>query len=262
MADRSDAIERAVAELSKQLERSVSRGIDQALRQLEGAEQLEQIAILNQLPDALVEAGLQDVSERLEELFADELSAIRTDFAQRLKSEVVFSGIDATLIETLLEGVESSVFQTVRDLGLDVQSELVRQVITGQRLNLDPFVDVVPPRVFRNLATELETATSSFSRAVTARKADELGFDLFVYLGVNDKVTRPFCDFLLGDSAKLPARAYIPIQRQSNVYTREEIQQMRNGQGLDVLTFCGGWNCRHQWRPITKEDADRRGFPS
>jgi hypothetical protein len=35
---------------------------------------------------------------------------------------------------------------------------------------------------------------------------------------------------------------------------------MDNGQGLDVLTSGGGYNCRHEFRPITLEFAKSLGY--
>jgi len=255
-------LEEASKRLAELIEKNVSRAIQRIVTEIDTAEALEQANVLNNLPDALVEANLEDVAQRLEELFAEELEAIRTEFRTRLNSDVTYSDVDATLITGLLDSYEQATFATIREVGIDLQAELTRQVITGQTINIDDFYDTLSARTFRNLATEIETATSAMSRAVTARKADEAGLTYYRYFGPNDSVTRPFCDYVLGDIAKLPKRVQVPVQRDSRVYTRDEIDQMSNGQGLDVLTYCGGWNCRHQWRPITEEEAKRLGYPS
>lgn len=255
-------LEEASKRLAELIEKNVSRAIQRIVTEIDTAEALEQANVLNNLPDALVEANLEDVAQRLEELFAEELEAIRTEFRTRLNSDVTYSDVDATLITGLLDSYEQATFATIREVGIDLQAELTRQVITGQTINIDDFYDTLSARTFRNLATEIETATSAMSRAVTARKADEAGLTYYRYFGPNDGVTRPFCDYVLGDVAKLPKRVEVPVQRDSRVYTRDEIDRMSNGQGLDVLTYCGGWNCRHQWRPITEEEAKRLGYPS
>ncbi len=56
----------------------------------------------------------------------------------------------------------------------------------------------------------------------------------YVYLGPDDKFTRPFCDELLDRTAK-------------KAMTREEIAKLDNGQLPDVMVTCGGFNCRHSW---------------
>ena len=255
-------LEEASKRLAELIEKNVSGAIQRIVTEIDTAEALEQANVLNNLPDALVEANLEDVAQRLEELFAEELEAIRTEFRTRLNTDVTYSDVDATLITGLLDSYEQATFATIREVGIDLQAELTRQVITGQTINIDDFYDTLSARTFRNLATEIETATSAMSRAVTARKADQAGLTYYRYFGPKDNVTRPFCEYVLGDVAKLPKRVEVPVQRASRVYTRDEIDQMSNGQGLDVLTYCGGWNCRHQWRPITEEEAKRLGYPS
>jgi len=255
-------LEEASKRLAELIEKNVSGAIQRIVTEIDTAEALEQANVLNNLPDALVEANLEDVAQRLEELFAEELEAIRTEFRTRLNTDVTYSDVDATLITGLLDSYEQATFATIREVGIDLQAELTRQVITGQTINIDDFYDTLSARTFRNLATEIETATSAMSRAVTARKADQAGLTYYRYFGPKDNVTRPFCEYVLGDVAKLPKRVEVPVQRDSRVYTRDEIDQMSNGQGLDVLTYCGGWNCRHQWRPITEEEAKRLGYPS
>ena len=255
-------LEEASKRLAELIEKNVSGAIQRIVTEIDTAEALEQANVLNNLPDALVEANLEDVAQRLEELFAEELEAIRTEFRTRLNTDVTYSDVDATLITGLLDSYEQATFATIRQVGIDLQAELTRQVITGQTINIDDFYDTLSARTFRNLATEIETATSAMSRAVTARKADQAGLTYYRYFGPKDNVTRPFCEYVLGDVAKLPKRVEVPVQRDSRVYTRDEIDQMSNGQGLDVLTYCGGWNCRHQWRPITEEEAKRLGYPS
>jgi len=42
-----------------------------------------------------------------------------------------------------------------------------------------------------------------------------------------------------------------------NIYHIDEIEKLDNGQGLDVMTYCGGYNCRHMWLPATKEEYDK-----
>lgn len=59
-----------------------------------------------------------------------------------------------------------------------------------------------------------------------------------MYVGPLDDATRPFCEEIL-NSKDLP------------IYTVEEIQSMDNGQLGDVFTSCGGYNCRHEWVPIS-----------
>ena len=58
----------------------------------------------------------------------------------------------------------------------------------------------------------------------------EAGLQRGLYFGDIRNNTRPFCRALVGQ-----------------VFSVEQIEQMSNGQGLEVKTFCGGWNCIHSW---------------
>lgn len=92
--------------------------------------------------------------------------------------------------------------------------------------------------------TIADTAMVVFYRALAGRGYDKIeatGSALrFGYYGPQDKLTRPFCERV----GKMTAAGSL---------TREQIAALDNGQGTDVFTHGGGFNCRHQW--IVVEDA-------
>ena len=261
MPDRTEELEAKVAKLTRALEKQIARSINDTLQRLEEATGtgIERAEALRTLPRALDQAGLSDVRLQLEEIFADELREIRRELSKVAKTEVRYTTVDAELVEQLLDSYVEGVFVTLEGLNVDIQSELTRQVLIGDRPNLDDILENATPRQVRNINTELNTATLAFSRSMTVRKADELGLTHAQYTGPNDKVTRPFCDHLLGDSRL--EFASIPSRR-SGVYTLAEVQRMDNGQGLDVRQFAGGWNCRHRWSFITETRAKELGYPN
>ena len=67
----------------------------------------------------------------------------------------------------------------------------------------------------------------------------------YVYDGPDDKLTRPFCQELKRQMAK------------GKVWTRAEIDAMKNGQLADCFTTGGGYNCRHQWRLALDEELPK-----
>lgn len=83
--------------------------------------------------------------------------------------------------------------------------------------------------------TYARTAHFAASREMKAQQADDLGVENFLYVGPNDSKTRSFCS-----------------ERVGKVFTRKQIEAMDNGQGLSVRTYGGGWNCRHDWVPVTE----------
>jgi len=159
---------------------------------------------------------------------------------------VTFADVDLDIVETLVTFDVDRVTSNVRKYVDDVRSTLMRAVIGGDKPNFTALRDTIGERMVSNLETEINTALMAFNRTVTTSKAQSLGFDLFIYLGPEDDITRPFCEDLL--------------QEDPAIYTIEEIQDMDNGQGLPVLQYGGGYNCRHQWRPISTEQAAEQGY--
>ena len=82
--------------------------------------------------------------------------------------------------------------------------------------------------------TEVKTRISTFGRTITAKIADEVGLEHYLYTGPKDGLTRPFCKALI-----------------NKVVDEKQMRKLRNGQGLSVKTSCGGYNCRHSWSPVT-----------
>jgi hypothetical protein len=80
-------------------------------------------------------------------------------------------------------------------------------------------------------ATEAETAIAALDTANTINQAIEAGCKYFRYDGPTG-TQRPFCKNHVG-----------------NVYHIADIRNMINGQGLSVLYYRGGFNCRHRWVP-------------
>jgi len=82
-----------------------------------------------------------------------------------------------------------------------------------------------------NATTLANTAISKYSNGYMHEVCDQAGIEKFLYDGMPAR--RPFCQQHLGQ-----------------VYTRAEIEEMNNGQGLDVMTSLGGYNCVHFWTPV------------
>lgn len=90
--------------------------------------------------------------------------------------------------------------------------------------------------------TIANTGLQAADAAVSGEIALSLGVDKFFYFGSLDKVTRPFCRALL--------TGYNPntMRRHPNIWTRQEISYLKNGQIPDVFLHRGGYNCRHRDR--------------
>jgi hypothetical protein len=84
----------------------------------------------------------------------------------------------------------------------------------------------------QHIGTVENTISLGLNRAGALKNATDAGIKQYKYIGPSLNI-RPFCAIHLG-----------------RTYTLDEIKAMSNGQGLPVLYYCGGYNCRHTWMPI------------
>ena len=171
---------------------------------------------------------------------------------------------DLAIVETLIEFDIDRVTQTIAQNVADARVIVARQVLLRDPVDVSEFEDATNDTVRRHIETELATSAQGFSNAVKVKQAVDLGLEHFRYAGPDiDKVTRPFCKHLQGQpQSGFDSKVVVPDARTSRVYTLDEIRQMRNGQGLDVFSFTGGFNCRHSWNGISEERARELGFPN
>jgi hypothetical protein len=117
-----------------------------------------------------------------------------------------------------------------------IQTQAVTQV----------FEDVILPdtqsairSALTSLALEvpIEIVTSELEERLKRSEGRQLTEvnDHYLYTGPLDGLTRPFCKALIG-----------------KVVTSEQMRKLNNGQGLNVMTSCGGYNCRHTWSPVSE----------
>lgn len=208
-------------------------------------DQAEVVKVLGSLYSSLKQLGLDHELRSIERIYGSQLEHIRDSFG-KLGVTQVFSDIDVSIVKNLIDFDTSAVANNIRLYTNDVAATMMRSVIAGEEPDFAAVHEKFGAPLARNIETETTTLLQSFSRSVTVGKARELGFTLMIYVGPDDKVTRPFCDSLL---AKDPP-----------IYAMEEIERMDNGQGLDVLSYGGGYNCRHDWRPISEESARELGW--
>lgn len=230
------------------LERFLSKNLDDILSNIADGKTLgfEAANILGGLLSDLKARGLDKEVGKIRTIYAEELRFIRDELSE-LGFNNPFSDVDKQIIDALINTQASKATNQLEKFGIDVQSQLIGQVVTGAAPDLKGIKQNLTPRLEANLRTELNTSVMAFNRTITAKKAEELGLDLFLYVGPkSDKIIRKFCERLMN---KVPA-----------IYTKNEIAAMNNGQNLDVLTYGGGYNCRHHWRAITEEMAKGMGY--
>lgn len=204
----------------------------------------EAAAVLGRLIPELERAGLAKEMAGLKKLYADEFKQIGDYFA-KVGYKDVLTTVDKQVAETLFNYDVSSI-RARAFAGVDsLKSAVMRQVLVGKYDGINDLITKAGREAAWKVESELRTALSGFEQVITNTKAQELGFDLYIYLGPDDGVTREFCQDVLDEN---------------KAWTEEEIAALDNEQGLDPFVYGGGYNCRHQWRPVDKEYAEENGY--
>lgn len=140
-----------------------------------------------------------------------------------------------------LEQIQTqAVTQVFEDVILPDTQSAIRSALTS--LALEVPIEIVASELEERLKrsegrqlTEVKTRISQYGRSITAAAAAAAELDHYLYTGPLDGLTRPFCKALIG-----------------KVVTSEQMRKLNNGQGLNVMTSCGGYNCRHTWSPVSE----------
>jgi hypothetical protein len=175
---------------------------------------------------AAIVADLQESQQQIMEVWGDYFSAELDAANIQLKQsdidkmlalyKVDFSSIKSTAGDIIMEAIRKTA-RTGNGIE-DLRSRLRTQSLGEGEVN-----------------TLANTALSQLDNASMHEYAAQGGIDLFLYDGVAHPNSRPFC-----------------LEHLGNEYTLAEIMKMNNGQGLPVLTSCGGYNCTHFWTPVVK----------
>lgn len=188
--------------------------------------------------------GYKAVAQAFSEQFADHLPQFQDVLNQISQSlsgpplpQVKFTGEDLDLFASqavgakdLLMGVLDNTASAAKRQALfsagglkfsDLAGELGKQFGKTQAAAVS-IADTSISAFYRTIASQ------SYAKIEAAQKRNLL----FEYAGPKDSLERPFCADL-SDAAL--------------TYTRDQIADMDNGQGMPVFISGGGWNCRHQW---------------
>lgn len=205
----------------------------QIYKDLNFSDVVEEIAddfqVIASLPEALRQAGLEDLFNKIQDGYADDLEFIEDILkAQKLPP---LADIDRQAIAVIIDADMSVLRGRFQSYNADLAQSLTRNVLTGEAPDFNVLTANMSKRAASNIITEYNTALSGLSSTVNVKKAKELYKDpKMIYRGPLDKLTRPFCQ-----------------QHTGKIYTIKEIESMDNGQGLPVLEYNGGYNCRHEW---------------
>ena len=205
--------------------------------------------------------GLSDVDPTtadVEQIVSDALDAssefIDIDLAERIDSDVnslidetenfyaEFGDVDIPALgeavrrrsdaQALTSSFRSNMGE-MRDELLDATiDEAQRQIAAGNlnRTNLRDNILEAADGKLHWARTNTRQVIGGLNRMHRDQVRQEADLKRGLYFGDIRNNSRPFCRALVG-----------------KVFSVEQIEQMSNGQGLEVKTYCGGWNCIHSW---------------
>ena len=234
IASSADEVVGALETTMKALEKKLVR----QFADLTLTQQVDTALARAQIEEILVREGLY---ERIGGLLNEEYQkALETSYEQYLrlypKKAFQFSGDSLSR----LQAVQALDLETFGGVASDLANELTKAVIQYQygSASRDGLLEAITSKVEtadRHLKTQFQTALFGYYQEANNRIAEDAGLDLFVYVGPDDDLTRPFCQDVLAD------------ERQEKGWTQEEIMALDNGTGLPVFQYGAGWNCRHVW---------------
>lgn len=243
----ADRASRDLTELLARLDREIRRLLA-ALDTARGTDQLVGDR------EALVTATRvrQQVAQLLTERGQAAITTIASQRALEAANAVIASSdlptvdIDATPeLRRIVEGQTAEVAAVFTVAADEMRRAINAGISTGG--SLADLVEEVAARL--NVAVvraqaAVDAAVMASGRRALMLQAEATGLDyVFAYVGPNDGKTRPFCKALVGRAV-----------------SRARMASLDNGQGLPTRDFCGGYNCRHSWAPLTREDAAAEGI--
>lgn len=244
ISSRIEATDDDIALFVARLDKFLGSNLRRLLKDLETgkASAVQAASILGSLQSALEQAGLTDELQQIRRMYHKQLDRVALGFSEVADPDGIFSVADNKWIEQIINFDERLIANKVYQITDSLSSSVMRQVITGARLDTSALIEDFGGTLANQITAEMNTATSGFYRSVTQAKAKEFNVEYFVYAGPSkDNVIRKFCE-----------------ARVNKIYTRAQIAKWDNGTKLPADVYGGGYNCRHDLVPMSKERAEQR----
>lgn len=234
-----------VAAFIAELERFMRKAVPKALQGIANGERrgLEAAAAIGSLRRNLDDLGLQDLLDQGTLIHFNELERTLATLGITKKTAASLPDTDLNMVEQLVRFDAEATGQIVEETIGSIKPIIMRSVLANEVPDIQAIADSHGEILARQVKTEIDTALSAFNRTVTVTRASDVGLKLFLYFGPDDNKTREFCQ-----------------KHVDKIYTAEQLSAMDNGQGLPVLQYCGGYNCRHHLAPLSLEMARGLGY--
>jgi hypothetical protein len=193
-----------------------------------------------------------EVAEVIFEAFADwngetrqSMLAAVQDSVQLVEKFYNERGLDTTglraaaqrsqLAQTITQSLDAGLNQIQEQLRVSTVDAMRDQILSGRidRVALADQIEKDAKTGAGYARIQAHAAVGGFNQAYREEVARRAGLTHYHYFGPVQNNTRPFCRIHVG-----------------YVFPRNRIEQMINGMLEPVLTFKGGYNCRHAWLPV------------
>lgn len=157
--------------------------------------------------------------------------------------KAIFTADDAVSIQAMKSMRRNFFMRLGDDVGLTVKKALYGHVLadsTLSEMSASIATTLKDSNLAKHAATYARTATAEFQQDTIFMKANEFGDDgdVWIYVGVDDKKTRDFCQDTLNKHKAM---------------TKKEALKVRGDKRRQ-------FNCRHQLFNVSKEYAKSRGY--
>lgn len=226
--ERTKAIDGLIADANTDIEKFIAQYRDLFLKvaDKEDLDELDRF-VRNHVDDVAVELVRPIVAEfeqiaKVQDEYFSEIGAGGSAVSATEKA-AVFKGF----LDNMGEEFQSLSFSQ-RDM---LRSEIRKQIASGPDLKaLTEAFEEAGGQLKQHAATLANTSLAGVSSAYNDLSARNAGLDHGWYSGTLTSRTRPFCAYHL-----------------DRIYTRDTIAKMSNGMLEPVITYGGGYNCRHHW---------------
>lgn len=187
----------------------------------------------------LARAGIASLTEGIPELLRAMSDSALAPLAVLGEAAIPSQRAIGTILSSTYEDTLPKFAAMTEQLASTVRQEMLQMSVIPRPLSTSAqvFSDAfgITQRQAKTVVnTTLAQAQRSLQVAVLS--SFEIEDSYLLYIGPDDRVTRPFCRVLEGMAIKV-----------------SDVGKLNNSQGLPVSTNGGGWNCRHSLIPVTRD---------
>lgn len=230
--------EEQISELAKVSGGRIIDFLENNVRKVLAGSNADKLANSAGLLEKIKKGGFAKAISGTDDLYAKALEQVESSLPKKFS----FTKANKQQLQQLVEFQQQGLTKFLSGEVDLVRNSIAATVLLGREPDIDAIARELEPRLARYVETELETELASFHRSATLIAAKQAGLKRFLYYGNLEKDSRPFCKAHAG-----------------NIYTLAQLENMDNGQGLPVIPYLGGYNCRHRLVAMDDEEDAQEG---